>query len=183
MDENERLRLEYDQAVQVVRSLTDVRFKLLALVPTTAGAVVALVSSASTGVELLSIGLLGLTATLGVLVYELRNSQIRNAVAGRVQALERRLLPGGPLAVEPRTVIGGLRLGHSLAVALVYGAALAGWSYLVAWGALRAAGLDHARAVGLVLGAVAGAAALERIVRFEDAAAAGDSPQSASQPV
>jgi hypothetical protein len=177
IDETERLRLEYDQAGQVLRSLAEIRFKLLALVPTTAGAVVALVSPRSTGVELLAIGLLGLAATLGVLVYELRNAEIGRSVTDRVQALEERLLPGGPLVLEPRTILGGLRLGHSLGVALVYGAAIAGWSYLVAWGVLRAAGLDHARAIGLALGAIAGAAALERIVRLEGAPAPAEAPQ------
>jgi len=36
----EQLRLEYDQATELIRTLTDARFKLLALVPTIAGAAV-----------------------------------------------------------------------------------------------------------------------------------------------
>ena len=103
----ERLRLEYDQAGQVRRSLAEIRFELLALVPTTAGAVVALVSPRSTGVELLAIGLLGLAATLGVLVYELRNAELGRSAARRVRRLEEQLLAGGPLVVEPRPVLGG----------------------------------------------------------------------------
>ena len=83
LDDSEQLRLEYEQAVQVVRALTDVRFKLLALVPTTAGAVVALVSPGSSGLELLAIGLLGLSATAGVLVYELRNAQLDRSAGNR----------------------------------------------------------------------------------------------------
>ncbi len=167
MEETERLRLEYDQAVQTVRSLTDVRFKLLALVPTMAGAVVALVSPRSTGVELLAIGCLGLAATLGVLVYELRNSELGSAATERVRAFEQAAFPGGALAAPPR-VVGGVALSHALALALVYGAALAGWAYLVAWGALRAAGLGHPRSVGLALGAVAGVVAVRAILRLED---------------
>ena len=166
MDESERLRLEYDQAVQLVRSLTDVRFKLLALVPTTAGAVVALVSPGSSGVELLAIGLLGLAATLGVLVYELRNAQLSRAAVARIRAFERSAFPGGELAVAPRT-LGPLALTHSLALGLVYGGALAGWSYLVAWGALRAAGLEHARSAGLAIGAVLGVLAANGILGLE----------------
>jgi hypothetical protein len=166
MDDGERLRLEYEQAVQVVRSLTDVRFKLLAFVPTTAGAVVALISPGSSGLELLAIGLLGLSATAGVLVYELRNAQLARSAEVRVRAYEHGVFPGGPLAVPPRT-LGRLPLAHSFALGLVYGAALAGWSYLVAWGALRAGGLDHARAGGLAIGAAAGALAARGVLRLE----------------
>jgi hypothetical protein len=37
-DVDERLRLDYDQTTDLVRTLTDVRFKLLAFVPTISGA-------------------------------------------------------------------------------------------------------------------------------------------------
>jgi hypothetical protein len=180
MDETERLRLEYDAAVEVVRSLTEVRFKLLALVPTLAGAVVVLASAHNAGIELLAIGALGATATSGVLVYELRNSQIRSAAAERVRAFEERHFADGPLVAPPRAVA-GIPIGHTLGVALVYGAALAGWSYLVAWGALRLAGLGHPREIGLALGAAAGVAAVQSISRFESGAR--ELPPPASQPV
>jgi hypothetical protein len=187
MDESERLRLEYDAAVEVVRGLTDVRFKLLALVPTLAGAVVALASPKSTAVELLAIGLLGATATAGVLLYELRNTQIRGVAAARARAFEARNFAGGPLVPPPRAV-GSVALGHSFGVALVYGAALAGWSYLIAWGALRAAHAGHARAIGLLLGVLAGVVLVESIRRLEasrplpEAAARAAHPASAAPP-
>jgi hypothetical protein len=162
MDEHDRLRHEYDGAVQLLRSLTDTRFKLLALVPSLSGTVVALVPASTSRVTLLAIGLLGLAATLGVLVYELRNGQVAAAVGGRVRRLEEALFAGGPLVPRP-----GL-LTHTLGVALVYGAALGGWSYLVAWGALRAAGVGaHSRSAGLVLGAVAGVLVAEAVLRLE----------------
>jgi hypothetical protein len=170
MNDDERVRIEYEEAVQVVRSLTDVRFKLLAFVPTTAGAVVALVSPGSTGVELLAIGLLGLAATLGVLVYELRNAQLSRSAAARINAFQRSAFPGGPLAVPPRAV-GPVALSHGLALAFVYGAALAGWAYLVAWGAFQAGGVDHARVAGLVVGGVVGLLAVRTVLGLEDGAA------------
>jgi hypothetical protein len=37
-DMDESLRLDYDQTTDLVRTLTDVRFKLLAFVPTISGA-------------------------------------------------------------------------------------------------------------------------------------------------
>ena len=37
--------------------------------------------------------------------------------------------------------------------------ALAGWPYLVAWGALEVAGASHAQSIGLAIGALGGVAA------------------------
>jgi hypothetical protein len=45
---------------------------------------------------------------------------------------------------------------HDRGLPLVYGAALAGWSYLVAWGLLRVVDLDQARGIGLAIGGVVG---------------------------
>jgi hypothetical protein len=48
---------------------------------------------------------------------------------------------------------------------LVYGAALAGWSYLVSWGLLRAVDLGDASAVGLIVGAIVGALVAAEVMR------------------
>ena len=151
-------RLEYDRAVKLLAELTEIRFRLLALVPTLAGAVVALISPTSPAIAIVAIGLLGLAATSGVVVYELRNTQLRRSVAARVRGLEADLLPGGPLGPGAPHRLWRLELTHGLGTALVYGAALAGWCYLVAWGVLRAAEAGHARAIGVAIGAAAGAA-------------------------
>jgi hypothetical protein len=42
LDADDRLQLDYDQTQQLLRTLTDIRFKLLAFVPTIAGASVGL---------------------------------------------------------------------------------------------------------------------------------------------
>src|SRR5580765_5667799 len=169
MDEDTRLRLEYDSGSELLRGLTETRFRLLALVPTVAGAVVALVNGRETAVELLAIGLLGLCASVGVLLYELRNGEIQSAVAQRVAEVERRLLPDGPLVVAPRNrLLGLVPVSRTGALALVYGAALGGWGYLVAWGALRAAGATGAaRPAGLAIGVVFGVLMAFEIVRLE----------------
>jgi hypothetical protein len=162
--------------------LLDVRFKLLPFVPTIAGAAVSLVGvGRPTGAELLGVGVLGLLATFGVLLYELRNTQVYNTTLRHARALERLLglgaggehsgpadlLAQGPLAhVRP---FGLASFGQERAVAIVYGAALAGWSYLVAWGALRTAG---AGSVGAVIGAVAGVLVLVEVDRISRALAA-----------
>ena len=150
-------RLEYDSALKLLSELNETRFRLLALVPTLAGTVVALVSPRSTAVELVAIGVLGLSATLGVVLYDVRNGQVRRRVVARVQELERVLLPGGPLAVA-----------NDLGTSLVYGAALGGWCYLVAWGALRAAHAGHPRAIGLAVGAALGVIAAVALPRVRE---------------
>jgi hypothetical protein len=169
MDEDTRLRLEYDSGSELLRGLTETGFRLLALVPTVAGAVVALVNGHQSAAELLAIGSLGLCASLGLLLYELRNGEIQSGVAQRVAEVERVLLPDGPFVVAPRgRLFGVVPVSRTGAVALVYGAALGGWGYLVAWGALRAAGAaGAARPTGLVIGAVFGAVVAFEILRLE----------------
>jgi len=167
MDDVERLRLEYDYASRLLAALTDIRFKLLALVPSLTGAVVALVSSGRSGVELLAIGGLGLAATSGVLAYELRNGELRRRAAVRVILLEAQLFPNGPLVGVGRRprLFGVIPASHRLGVGLVYGAALGGWVYLVAWGTLAAAGVgEHSRGIGLAIGAVAALAIVREVV-------------------
>jgi hypothetical protein len=170
MADDDRLRLEYDRAVGIFRDLTDIRFKLLALVPTLSGAAVGLLKGSQAAVTLLAVGLLGLSATLGVLVYELRNSEIRGAASKRIGELERELLHAPLIVSRPKgapRLFGLLPLEYSLGLALVYGAALAGWSYLVAWGALEAADAGHARQIGVVIGGVAGLIVLFEVLRLD----------------
>jgi len=169
MDQDTRLRLEYDSGSERLRGLTETRFRLLALVPTVAGAVVALVNGHQGAAELLAIGSLGLCASLGVLLYELRNGEIQSEVAHRVAEVERVLLPDGPFVIRPRSrLFGVVPVSRTGAIALVYGAALGGWGYLVAWGALRAAGATGAaRPTGLVIGAVFGIMVAFEILRLE----------------
>ena len=151
--------------------------------PTLSGAVVALVSGGRSGLELLAIGGLGLSATTGVLAYELRNGELCRRAGARAARLETALFPDGPLlagAREPR-LLGVVPASHRLGIGLVYGAALAGWTYLVVWGALAAAGAHaHARSLGLVAGAVAGVAVVAEVVRLEGAT--GDEPAAATTP-
>jgi hypothetical protein len=67
MDAEDRLRLDYDRTTELVQSLLDTRFKLLALVPMIAGTAVGLVGTPRPAVDLLGIGVLGLVATVGIL--------------------------------------------------------------------------------------------------------------------
>ena len=178
LDVDDRLRLDYDQTTQYLRTLIDVRFRLLAFVPTVSGIAVAIIGRPRPAAELLGVGVLGLLATLGIFVYELRNTQISGTLIRRAAELERRLqLPsalgtqqsGGLYTERPGIsvqLLGFLPVSHGLGLALVYSAAIAGWSYLVAWGALSAVEAPEAQAAGAALGAVAGVVVLFEVERF-----------------
>jgi hypothetical protein len=157
--------LDYNQTSDLIRTLTDVRFKLLALAPTVTGTAVALLSHAHATAELLGVGSLGLVATVGLVVYELRNTQLHEYALLRARTLERRLglgsltdqhQPGGLYSDQPLAdlrVLGLLTATPEHGLALVYGAVTGGWSYLVAWGALHAAGAGSAQTIGGLIGA------------------------------
>jgi hypothetical protein len=155
----DRLRVDYQQTTDLLRSLTDVRFKLLALVPTLSGAAVAVLGHPSSAAELLAVGLLGLTATLGVLLYELRNSRLFDYALRRAQSLEAELGLG---------LYRGAPANGDRALILVYSAALAGWSYLTAWGALHAAHVERARPIGGVVALGVGLLLLVELARSHE---------------
>jgi hypothetical protein len=149
MDDQDRLRLEYEQTSQLMRTLTDIRFRLMAIVPVFAGISVGFFGRPAPAGELVGVGVLGLVATLGIYFYERRNTELYAAAAGRARELERALgLQSGQI------------VSHEFALALVYSAALAGWSYLVGWGLLRALDVDGGQEIGLAIGAVVGVAVL-----------------------
>jgi hypothetical protein len=64
----DHLRLDYNETTDLMRALTDVRFKLVAFVPTISGAAIAVLGHGRSTSELLAVGLLGLVATVGNLV-------------------------------------------------------------------------------------------------------------------
>jgi len=173
-ENGEDLRLDYAQTTDLLRGITDVRFRLLAIVPTLAGAAVAFLSRGRPAAELLAVGLLGLAATLGIVLYEVRNTQLYDYAIRRAKELEARLDgPGGLFTDRPgRDVrVFGLALaGHERGLALVYGAAIAGWSYLVAWGALRALDVGGAQKIGGIVGIVVGLLAVVELLRIEPGA-------------
>jgi hypothetical protein len=176
--DEEHLRFEYERTIDVLRSLTDVRFKLLALVPTLAGTGVAFLGRSASAAQLLAVGLLGLAATLGVLLYELGNQRTAEQAVRRADELETRL---GLDALHGLSGSGGLARMHGLA--LVYGAALAGWTYAVAWGGLRALDVGDARRTGGAIGIAVGIAALVDLVRIGRRRRGADAPADAGASV
>src|SRR5215468_5331615 len=124
MDADQSLQLDYEQTTQVIRDLADIRFKLLAFVPTIAGASVGLVGTDATAGELLAVGLLGLVATVGILFHELGNSQIINHLVAHARGLESKLGLGLISSGERVnvTLFGLVSAGRSRGLGLVYGA-------------------------------------------------------------
>lgn len=158
------LQAEYAEINNNIRFLADVRFKLLALLPVLGGAAVFVLAksgleagrpaTASMG-ELLIVVLIstfGFLATLGIALYDQRNSQLYNALIHRAKYLEKesqlQIAPGG----LRQTDCGGqfnerpdkrrrliLVAGHDLGLALIYGPLLSAWSFPALYAVLRLA--------------------------------------------
>ena len=182
--DDQGLKLDYEQTTEFARALTEIRFKLLAFVPTIAGATVALVPERTSNAKMLAVGLLGLAATAGVVLYELRNSQIYDGVVHRAKYLELRLgfeasdgtrpERAGLFAERPerpKILFGRVEAWYGRGLGLVYGAALAGWLYLVLWAGLALLGVPGAKELGGA-GAIAGGiltfAEMQRFAERED---------------
>jgi hypothetical protein len=121
----------YDQACQTWRELVGVRFRLLALVPTVSLLLLATVLSTEGPGKGLSVTLkillsvLGLFATLGLLIYDRRNSILHDDMISRIRKIE------DELGVDTGLFRGRLKaerlISHGHATALIYGASVMGW--------------------------------------------------------
>jgi len=159
---------DYDQTTQFLRTITDVRFKLVAFVPTISGIAIGLLGRGGSATQLLSVGALGLTATIGILVYELRNTQLYDYALARAKSLEAEL-GIGLYSEQPAgevNLFGVITAAHDRGLALVYSAAVGGWAYVVAWGALRAADVANAQVIGGISGALVGVAVVAEFLRI-----------------
>ncbi|MCU7850960.1 MAG: hypothetical protein KZQ80_01970 [Candidatus Thiodiazotropha sp. (ex Monitilora ramsayi)] len=122
----------YAEVCTTWRALHDVRFKLLGLVPfVTVGILVFLLPEGESTRQLSSwqanlIPTVGLVVTLGLLVYELRNSELYNDLISRGRRIEAEL--GVKTGVfRGRRKPGRQLINHSTAIRLIYGAAIFGW--------------------------------------------------------
>jgi hypothetical protein len=179
VDKHLNLELEYTQINENFRFLGEIRFKLLALVPTFGGigvfvlagaglsAGAAAVPSSSKLLAILLVSLFALSATLGITLYDQRNSELYNALIHRAKWLEshfdtssapgglRLSRVGGQFNERPkknRRVI--LKAGHDLALALIYGPLLGAWILPILYSALRLASVPE---VGAQLASVTAA--------------------------
>lgn len=141
---DDRLKVDYEATVQYFLHLSDVRFKLLGALPALTALAVALLPRNIEHLRGLAIAILGLLVTLGIMIYDQRNTQIYDCLVARAKRLEREIqgtpprVPGGPFNDRPPRRAGfdikGIRLGllwHDLALAIVYAACLGVWASLV----------------------------------------------------
>jgi hypothetical protein len=136
MEHNRREALlkDYGEVSSNFRTLTDVRFKMLGLLPIASGAAASLISAGSTPGFRFSLSLFGLAATIGIVTYNARNDQLYDELVGRAASIERSVgLPDGAFANRPRPWL-CLRFGwikwkvdHRTGVATIYAASIAIW--------------------------------------------------------
>jgi hypothetical protein len=161
--------LEYAQVNDNIRTLADIRFRLLALIPPLGGVAIFLLTQAALtrpsnppapepGVNDYSLvfllSLMGFLATLGVTFYDLRNSELYDALIGRAKRLERILkMAGGQFRTRPerhRHLLGIVLIWHDLGLSLIYGTVLGAWVFPLTFSGLRWAHLKWPDTFGWV---------------------------------
>jgi hypothetical protein len=102
-DKQAALRLDYQVTLEMVKLLTDIRFRCLVFVTAVIALSGAVLSATSVPGMKIGVGLVGMIATLGIAIYELRNSQLYEAAIHRAKALEGalRVMKAGSLEIEP----------------------------------------------------------------------------------
>lgn len=129
----EALLKEYGEVSNNFRTLTDVRFKVLGILPIASGAAATLVASTSASSSLkFSLALFGLSVIVGLITYNARNNQLYNELVGRAGRIERSVgLPDGAFSNRPRSWLllkfGGLswKVDHGTGIAIIYVASAA----------------------------------------------------------
>jgi ethanolamine utilization microcompartment shell protein EutS len=135
-DRREALLKEYGEVSGNFRTLTDIRFRLLSLLPA-AAAVAAAFKPEGGAPGRLPFAIFGLTVTIGLVTYNKRNDQLYNELVNRAAAIERELgLPDGAFATRPnawlefRSLTLRWDVSHGRAVYTVYLATVAFWLFL-----------------------------------------------------
>ncbi len=143
----EALLKEYGEVSNLFRTLTDIRFKLLGVLPVASAATVAFGTSGcgfdQAGIPI-ALAVFGLATVVGVVTYNTRNDQLYNELVGRAAAIERSIgLPDGAFSNRPRPWLRfkfgpwTWRIDHGSGVATIYAATIAFWLYLTMDAGLR----------------------------------------------
>ena len=138
--ENDVRRFLYAEICANWRLATDVRFKLLALVPVVSAAILISLlgrpNDADTGLGPVTqtvIVLFGFIVTVALWIYDRRNNELYNDLVSRGRKIEQELgidtgIFLGRLHPSTRVIPGiAILVGHSLGTSLIYGAAMAAW--------------------------------------------------------
>ena len=154
LETSQLLREDYGHTLNIYRELVNVRFRLLAFVPTVSAAGIGLLRAGSDTGLAAALGVFGAVVTMGVVFYEIRNSLIHDRAIHRLKFLEQMLAvppsePKGRIGGHFGERGGGLRffgfgedsapsglkhlgimIWHDRALAVIYGSVLAGWIWL-----------------------------------------------------
>ena len=90
-DRRTKLRFDYQITVDVIKLLSDIRFRCLVFVTAVIAVANALLPGAGDPGARIALGFVGFLTTLGIAVYELRNSQLYDAAIHRAKAIETEL--------------------------------------------------------------------------------------------
>ena len=119
-----------------LQTLTDIRFKLLGLLPI-AAAIGAAFKPEGSAPARIPFALFGLAATLAVVTYNRRNDQLYDELVGRARAIEQEIgVPDGAFATRPNAWLGyGIgrsrwSVNHGFSIGLIYLTSTALWIYL-----------------------------------------------------
>lgn len=161
------ISLDYEQTACYFKELHEARFRLLALLPIVSGAAIALLPENTTRSGEIALGVFGFMVTVGLCIYDQRNTQIYDRLVKRGRLLERRMglmpmqlqpedanrLVGGCFTDRPprREFLGIRVLWHDLGLAIVYASTLSGWVFLLVDGVLRDASTNSHPQDGLTL--------------------------------
>jgi len=147
MDEKlEKKWKDYDSIVASFRQLADIRFKLLALLPSISGLAVGIISFdleafKAAPLPRFLIGILGFALTLGLVFYDKRNSEVYSRLAERAKELEEEIGASQFTKGRDRKLrfFGIFGINHSSGLSLIYGAVLGSWLFPIFcgifWGA------------------------------------------------
>ena len=185
-----KLEQEYTQVNENFRRLAEVRFKLLAFVPTLGGIAVYVLATAGLSPEgkplqpatadywlIALISMTGFFVTLGIIFYDQRNSELYNALVHRAKYLEKKLvLPRSPDMPKAGSVGGQFNerpdrerhlfevkifeMAHDTGLALVYGPVLGAWFFPVSLSVLNLVGYAPNTSFGLACVVAVGAGVL-----------------------
>lgn len=189
MDALELKWREYESVTAAFWSLAEIRFKLLAFVPTISGLGVGLMTKdlealRNAPLSPLLVGSLGLVVTIGIIFYDQRNSQIYNALTARAKTLESEILNGGgQFHARPSRTLRFFRVAtvwHDRGLALIYGSVVGAWVFPVACAAMWLTNVDDPLQVpvyGAGLAVVGAITVIVELHRLDRAATPGRTPK------
>jgi hypothetical protein len=152
-DNSDILRWELEHVTQRFQALSEIRFKLLSLIPPIGGAgifILGLLSDSSKEQIVIQglltlLSLLGFFVTLGIAFYDQRNSELYDALIIRAKFLEEnlKLIPNSDCTFSKRNhggffselpprskkLFNLITLGHDTGLALLYGSLIGSWFF------------------------------------------------------